>query len=200
MPTASGPMLIHEMLLEKSNRADADGETVASLLLASGKDHLWNERPASTKVDVLVIHYISAAESDPFRVASILRLFCGLGVSAHYLVDRLGTVFRLVPEEKRAWHCGGSIMPEPDGRTNVNDFSIGIEVVATHTSGFTEPQYASLVSLVEETAAQAGRRLHMVGHEEIAGERAVRLGLRDFAKIDPGPLFDWERLRGAPRV
>jgi len=31
-----------------------------------------------------------------------------------------------------------------------------------------------------------------VGHDMIAGERAVALGLRKEPKVDPGPLFDWD--------
>jgi len=48
-------------------------------------------------------------------------------VSAHYTIDRDGTVISHVPEDKRAWHAGQSRMR--DGRTCVNDFSVGIELV-----------------------------------------------------------------------
>jgi N-acetylmuramoyl-L-alanine amidase len=48
-------------------------------------------------------------------------------VSAHYTIDRDGTVLSHVAEEYRAWHAGQSKMT--DGRTGVNDFSIGIELV-----------------------------------------------------------------------
>jgi N-acetylmuramoyl-L-alanine amidase len=48
-------------------------------------------------------------------------------VSAHYTIDRDGTVISHVPEDKRAWHAGQSRMS--DGRTCVNDFSVGIELV-----------------------------------------------------------------------
>jgi N-acetyl-anhydromuramyl-L-alanine amidase AmpD len=34
-----------------------------------------------------------------------------------------------------------------------------------------------------------------VGHEDIAGKRAVRRGLRVDIKTDPGPNFDWIRFR-----
>jgi N-acetylmuramoyl-L-alanine amidase len=47
-------------------------------------------------------------------------------VSAHYLIDEDGTVIRLVPEEKRAWHAGRSYWR---GITDVNSASIGIEIV-----------------------------------------------------------------------
>jgi len=48
-------------------------------------------------------------------------------VSAHYTIDRDGSLVRHVAEEKRAWHAGASKMK--DGRERVNDFSIGIEMV-----------------------------------------------------------------------
>ena len=48
-------------------------------------------------------------------------------MSSHYTIDRDGTVASHVSEEERAWHAGVSRMD--DGRTNVNDFSIGIELV-----------------------------------------------------------------------
>ena len=46
-------------------------------------------------------------------------------VSAHYLVDEDGTVYRLVPEEQRAWHAGLSYWR---GERDVNSRSIGIEI------------------------------------------------------------------------
>jgi len=48
-------------------------------------------------------------------------------VSAHYTIDRDGTIVMHVLEVKRAWHAGQSRMK--DGRERVNDFSIGIELV-----------------------------------------------------------------------
>lgn len=48
-------------------------------------------------------------------------------VSAHYTIDRDGTIACHVPESQRAWHAGESRMK--DGRRGVNDFSIGIELI-----------------------------------------------------------------------
>ncbi len=47
-------------------------------------------------------------------------------VSAHYLIDEDGSVVALVPEEGRAWHAGVSAW---QGESNLNDRSIGIELV-----------------------------------------------------------------------
>jgi N-acetyl-anhydromuramyl-L-alanine amidase AmpD len=191
-------MKFRDLLLDSNNSADADGATVGSLVVAGGKESLWNDRPAECRPDVIVMHYMSAEESvpdDPFRHGAILRRFCTCIVSSHYLIDRQGIIFRLVPEEKRAWHCGGSIMPEPDNRQNVNDFSIGIELVGTDSSGFTDKQYQSAAMLCKDIRMRHGHDFRIVGHEHIAGERAVSLGLRSMAKIDPGPLFTWIKIQ-----
>lgn len=46
--------------------------------------------------------------------------------SAHYVIDRDGSVVQMVMDENRAWHAGVSSL---NGIKNVNDFSIGIELV-----------------------------------------------------------------------
>jgi AmpD protein len=90
-------------------------------------------------------------------------------------------------------------MPPPDSRKGVNDFSIGIELIGTETSGFTQLQYDSLCQLCCKIESQYNKVFTYVGHEHIAGVDAVNAGLRSVAKTDPGPLFDWngfkERLK-----
>jgi N-acetyl-anhydromuramyl-L-alanine amidase AmpD len=179
--------------LDIQNSTSIDGATVSVMLKDLGRQNLWDERP-SPVIDTIVIHYISACDADvsrPFDLGLILKIFCEKAVSSHYLIQRDGTIYRLVPDDKRAWHCGGSIMPPPDNRTGVNDFSIGIELVATHDSGFTGLQYASLAGLRMDIEKRVGRRCACVGHQDIAGADAVRLGLRTDKKPDPGPLFNW---------
>lgn len=161
----------------------------------SGQKFLWSER-CSGLIDVIVIHYISAVEvlpQKPYDKNAILQIFCDYGVSSHFLIDREGSVMNLVPVEKKAWHCGGSIMPEPDRRTGVNDFSIGIELMATQKSGFTLAQYRSLCKLSLNLEKQFNKRFTYLGHEHVAGEDAVALGLRKDIKPDPGNKFNWER-------
>ena len=84
----------------------------------------YDDRPSDTVIDTIVIHAtvlnslseVAALFSDP-----------NSKVSAHYTIDRDGTIVVHVPEDKRAWHAGKSRMK--DGRSEVNDFSIGIELV-----------------------------------------------------------------------
>jgi N-acetyl-anhydromuramyl-L-alanine amidase AmpD len=188
-------MLIHELLLHTTTTTPLGSSTAGALVAATGKEYLWGPRQAAT-VDVVVIHAMSAEErvpDDPFNLESIIRLFCEYGVSAHYLITRRGSVIRFVPEVFKAWHCGGSIMPEPDNRIAVNDFSIGIELLGIRTGKYTGAQYQSLCRLCAGIEKTAGRVMTYVGHDQIAGARAVGLGLRNESKWDPGAQFEWDR-------
>lgn len=71
----------------------------------------------------------------------------------------------------------------PDGRENVNDFSIGIELVTTPEMKYSEAQYRTLGKLIRELHSRWPIRF-VVGHDLIAPGR----------KVDPGHLFDWVRL------
>lgn len=103
-----------------------------------------------------------------------------LGVSAHFLIDREGAVVELVDPLSKAFHAGASRMPRPeDGRSAVNDFSIGIELLANASSGYTDSQYRSLGSLCKALISKHPIR-NVYGHCHIAPER----------KIDPIGL-DW---------
>lgn len=148
-------------------------------------------------IDTIILHYSSAINVDPARWNSpraVRAIFDQYRVSAHYLIDRAGTVYRLVDERNIAWHAGGSIMPAPDNRRHVNRFSIGIEIIATASSGYTAAQYRTLARLIADIRSRHAIQ-HVLGHDQIAGTRAVGLGLRRDVKLDPGPRFDWGRLQ-----
>lgn len=150
------------------------------------------------KIDTVVVHYMSGINVAPSNWADpqvSLKILKQYRVSAHYVIDRAGTVYHLVDEKNVAWHAGGSIMPAPDNRRMVNRFSIGIELIGTQTSGFTDVQYQTLTALISRIKSRYPIR-HLVGHDQIAGRRAVSLGLRKDMKPDPGSNFDWPRLRG----
>ncbi len=107
-------------------------------------------------------------------------------VSSHYVVEEDGTVFRLVPEERRAWHAGISHWR---GRGGLNDRSIGIEIVNPgHEWGyrpFPALQMAAVCDLCLEVLARHPiAPWDVVGHSDVAPDR----------KQDPGEFFDWEGL------
>lgn len=105
----------------------------------------------------------------------------GMAVSAHFFLRRDGELWQCVSGDDRAWHAGAS---HYRGRDNCNDDSIGIELEGLEGEPFDAAQYAALVELCEAIAARYPVR-HVAGHEHIAPDR----------KLDPGPGFDWERLR-----
>ena len=157
-----------------------------------------NERPASQRIDLLVIHNISLPPGE-FGGDAIERLFtncldCGehpyyaalldLEVSAHLLIKRDGELVQFVPFHLRAWHAG---LSRWQGRENCNDFSIGIELEGTDDQPYTSMQYTQLIRVTEELLRYCPQLTvdRIVGHEHIAPGR----------KTDPGPAFDWQRYR-----
>ncbi len=145
-----------------------------------------DDRPAGAVIDILVLHYTGMADGPE----ALRRLrHPGAKVSAHYLIDEAGQVIPLVAEERRAWHAGPS---EWRGRKQVNDRSIGIELVNPgHAFGyrpFPDAQMEALRRLAAEILARHPiPRRNLVGHSDIAPAR----------KQDPGELFDWPGLARA---
>ncbi len=146
----------------------------------------FNERRDVSGPDMLVLHYTGMESCD----AALERL-CdpAAEVSAHYLIDDDGTQYRLVDEDKRAWHAGKSGWR---GHNDINSRSIGIELVNPgHEFGYREfpdPQIAQLITLCVGILGQHQiPKRNIVGHSDIAPSR----------KIDPGELFPWPRLAEA---
>ena len=155
-------------------------------------------RPAGADIELLVVHGISLppgrfgtsciddlfhnrldARADPGFVA-----IAPLRVSAHALVARDGGVVQYVPFTMRAWHAGVSCY---EGRERCNDFSIGIELEGCDDVPYTDPQYRSLGRL----CGLLMRRWPAITLERIVGHCDIAPG----RKTDPGPAFDWSRLR-----
>lgn len=139
------------------------------------------EDRSSRDIDTIVIHSsYDALGDESYSVSGIIEEYRQYGVAAHYLIDREGTVYRLVEDRDVAYHAGVSAMP--DGRTGVNAFSLGIELVEKDTDSPTEAQYASLNGLISHLRGKHAIR-YVLGHSDIAPDR----------KTDPWN-FDWDRV------
>ena len=123
-----------------------------------------DERPVGVTVDTVVLHATVLNTLD-----EVIAHFANpeSKVSAHYTIDRDGTVVSHVPEYKRAWHAGQSKMK--DGRCGVNDFSIGIELVNLNDGSdpFPEQQIEVMRNLLKGIIARHPIQ-HIVTHSECA--------------------------------
>lgn len=142
-----------------------------------------NERASNAEIDMLILHYTGMRSG-----AEAVERLCDpvAKVSAHYVVEEDGRIFRMVGEAYRAWHAGVSYWR---GETDINGRSIGIEIVNPgHEFGyrdFPKEQMDAVTTLCLDILTRrpipASR---IVGHSDVAPDR----------KQDPGELFDWQGL------
>ena len=144
------------------------------------------EPPDVHPINMLVLHYTGMQSG-----AAALDRLCDLEarVSSHYLVEEDGTIWRLVPESRRAFHAGVSCW---QGEKDLNYASIGVEIVNPgHEFGyrpFPEAQVAAVIAFVADIRSRwTIEDRNLVGHSDVAPER----------KEDPGELFPWKRLAEA---
>jgi N-acetylmuramoyl-L-alanine amidase len=154
---------------------------VAEFVDYPSPNHGERNPPAPPKL--VILHYTGMKDGP-----SALQRLCDPAskVSAHYLVEEDGRIFRLVPEDRRAWHAGKSCW---QGIEDINSCSIGIEVVNPgHEWGyrlFPLPQMQAVLGLCREIKNRYKLPASaFLAHSDIAPLR----------KEDPGELFDWEML------
>src|SRR5260370_18156320 len=105
------------------------------------------------RIDMLVFHYTGMTTA-----AAALERLCDphARVSAHYVIEENGAIWRLVPENRRAFHAGVSCW---EGESDLNAVSLGIEIVNPgHEWGyrrFPEAQMAAVGRFVPGVGARA---------------------------------------------
>ena len=141
------------------------------------------KKRAKNLIKMIIIHYTGMQSERE----SIIRL-CNIKskVSSHFLINQNGKVYRMVQDNRIAWHAGKSCW---GNYKNLNKNSIGIELVNKgHQFGytnFTKKQILSLVKICKIlTKKYKIKKNNIVGHSDISPLR----------KIDPGEKFPWEHL------
>ena len=178
--------------MKQNNFFSADGWYLKCKRLASPN---FNSRPTNISEHIIVIHSISL----PPRIYNnsyIEDFFLNqldvnahpyfleikdLKVSAHFLIKRTGELIQFVSCNDRAWHAGES---HYQGKENCNDFSIGIELEGDDETPYEDDQYIKLMELLGCLKKEYNIQ-DVVGHSDIAPSR----------KTDPGPLFDWKKIK-----
>lgn len=186
LPAAAGPVIVDAPLAWSDARA--------ALTLAYRRTH---SDAAATDVviapRVIVLHYTGGSSAkgtrryfDNLRIEASRPALARAGavnVSAHFVVDRDGTIYQLQPVTRFARHCIG-----------LNHVAIGVENVGDGARWpLTEAQVAANAALVRALAG-AHPITHLVGHHEVMGMRKHAL-FRELDptygndKPDPGPAF-----------
>ncbi len=158
----------------------------------------FDDRPKDIETDTIIIHSISLPEME-YDNDHVSLLFQNklsrdhdtsfkeleqLKVSSHLFIKRTGEIIQFVPLDKRAWHAGKS---EYLGRRDFNDFSVGIELHGSVLDYYTDKQYVSLKKTIAELKQifPSIQDSNILGHSDISPNR----------KSDPGPNFEWEKIR-----
>ena len=133
-------------------------------------------------VNSVIVHStFNNSGGDKYDIDLVLKQFSTYGVSAHYVIGRDGKVYQLVDEKDNSYHAGKSSLP--DGTTNVNSCSIGIEIMTSYTESPTEQQAQSLLALINGIKKRHTIK-YVLRHSDIAPVR----------KTDPWN-FDWEAFK-----
>ena len=165
-------------------------------------DKTYSSKYKGHRIRYIVVHYTYLNDVDSIETLTKDK------VSTHYLIttDYNEPIYRLVDENERAWHAGISYF---DGRTALNDSSIGIEIVhkgridgeadggkkltkeekafPPHDTyvEYDKKQLKKLVFLLKDITKRYDiHPRNIIAHADIAPTR----------KQDPGPKFPWKWL------
>lgn len=127
-------------------------------------------------IEYIIVHYTEM----PFNLALNRLIDKEAEVSSHYLIKEDGEIFRLVADDKIAWHAGKSFWK---GQSALNQNSIGIELDNLGNNKFSREQINSCLTLSKVLVQKYSvPSINFIGHSDVAPDR----------KIDPGIFFDWQ--------
>ena len=144
----------------------------------------FNKQKRSNKsIKSIIIHYTGMqSERESLKRLSSSKS----NVSCHFLINKRGKVYRMVEDNKIAWHAGKSWW---GNYKNLNKSSIGIELVNKgHQFGYTNFKKLQLSSLIKICKILIKKykikKKNIIAHSDIAPLR----------KMDPGEKFPWKEL------
>ena len=179
---------------EKIYRTSTNQTTVRNIGKFQVDSSTYISRGKEERIKFIILHYTALD-----NVGSIRELTGG--VSAHFLVldEDDNKIYSLVPLEQRAWHAGVSAFR---GRTNINDTSVGIEIVNDgiakeyrsdpnpyhpydHYVDYKPIQIEKVAQIIKYVAEKYNiPARNILAHSDIAPSR----------KKDPGAKFPWKEL------
>lgn len=206
-----------ELLIVKGTVSPLEGKMIAKINSIKEQvnpmidkrlpDYCYSGRKIKS-VDGIIIHHFSCLYVDPkhqFEIGACYNLMCDLNLprvdrghylkesgstgrsyaSAHLFIGRDGEIYQLMDFDLIAYHAGASRLNERD---YCNSFTLGVELIGTANSGFTDLQYDALAWFCSEQMKVNG-----FGTNDIAGHDTVRFNAIeswDKPKREPKPKYD----------
>jgi N-acetylmuramoyl-L-alanine amidase/Bacterial SH3 domain len=197
LPISSGP----SASLSKSENTSGSSLSLASQDSGHGQGHDLS-KPAikeskdspnfgsrnGVKIDMIVMHFTDGSSA----LGAINRFMDKQQqVSAHYIIDRNGDIYQMVPDSEMAWHAKAA-----------NPRSIGIEHVALPGQQMADAQKASSIALVRWLVATYGiKPTNILGHRFAPGNAGTTDCPKDlFGAETEQAVEDWVagNIVGAP--
>jgi len=143
----------------------------------------WGFQKASgRKIDTVILHTsYNILGGDEYDLEKVIKEYKQYGVAPHYVIDRSGKIYCLVADKNIAYHAGES--QTPDGRTGVNNFSIGIEIINSEEDDFTKKQYQAVNELIKNLEGKYKIK-YVLGHSDISPGRKTDPWNINWDKID----------------
>ena len=139
----------------------------------------FSERVNGLTPEMIIIHW--AGGHDPVYSLNLM-LDPKEEVSCHYFLDEEGKIYKLVDENKNAWHAGVSMW---NGENSINSRSIGIELSNHDGKPYRNKQITALKELCKDIMQRRDIPANLVlGHSDIAPNR----------RKDPHEHFPWKEM------
>jgi len=108
-----------------------------------------HKKVIARKINAIIIHStFNNSGGEKYDIDLVIKQFSQYNVSSHYVIGRNGEIYRLVKDNHIAFHAGKSQLP--NGQTNLNSTTIGIELITSFDEAPTELQIQALVYLVNK--------------------------------------------------
>ena len=152
-------------------------------LIYNFKSPNFDRRKPKSKIKYIILHYTAMGS-----IRETIEHLCNKKsmVSCHYLISKKGKIYRLVNDEKRAWHAGKSNWKNVK---DINSHSLGIELQNTghllKFENYGKYQIDGLILLLKIL-----KKKYNIGKSSILGHSDVA----PLRKIDPGEKFPWKLL------
>lgn len=137
-----------------------------------------NKTPWVNTKEFIIVHHTWTVDG---TIKWVLSTLTKGNVSCHFVVDTNGDAYKIWSPDDILWHAGVS---EWNGRKNMNNYSLGIEVIGPTNGQFTDEQRATVRKLISHLmAVYRIPNANVLRHRDIAPKRKTDIA-DSFCKIN----------------